>query len=102
MYFVIIAHDGTDPGALDRRMAVRQQHLANILKVKEKGSVISAGGITNEAKQLIGSFLVMEFASRELLDEYLATEPYITAGVWQDIRIEPCNLVIKDDVLVGK
>ena len=49
-----------------------------------------------------GSFLVMEFDSREKLDAYLKSEPYITGNVWQDIKIESCNVVIMNDEVVGK
>lgn len=102
MQFLITAYDGTDEGALDRRMAVRPRHLANIEKVKETGRVVCAGGITNNEGLPIGSFLTLEFASRELLDDYLANEPYITEGVWQDVKVEPCNVVIMNDEKVGK
>ncbi len=102
MQFVITAYDGKDPGALERRMAVRQNHLENILKVKETGSVLCAGGILDEAGRMIGSVLVMDFPTREALDAYLAGEPYITGKVWQEIKIEPCNVVIMKDEKVGK
>lgn len=102
MQFVIIAYDGKDEDALARRMAVRQKHLENIVKVKETGHVKSAGGILDDNGKMIGSFLVMEFESREKLDAYLETEPYITGNVWQDIKIEPCNVVIMNDEIVGK
>ena len=81
MQFQITAYDGTDSDALSRRRAVRPQHLENIQKVKENGRVICAGGLTAEDGHLIGSFLIMEFESREKLDEYLKTEPYVTANV---------------------
>ena len=42
-----------------------------------------------------GSFLVMDFETRKELDEYLENEPYVTASVWQDIKIETCNVVIR-------
>ena len=102
MQFIITAYDGTDEGALARRMAARASHLENITRVKEKGSVVCAGGITNDAGLPIGSFLVMEFATRRLLDEYLASEPYIRCNVWQDVKVEPCNVVILQNEMVGK
>jgi len=95
MQFIITAYDGTDQDALPRRMQVRPQHLENIYKVKEEGHVICAGGITNSEGQLKGSFLVMDFETRKDLDEYLETEPYVIGNVWQDIKIETCNVVIR-------
>ena len=94
MQFMITAYDGTDSEALARRMSVRPRHLENMLKVMEQYKVLCAGGITTDKGAPIGSFLVMDFPSRELLDKYLETEPYVTEKVWQDIKIENCNAVI--------
>lgn len=94
MQVIISAYDGTDPNALARRMEVRPRHLENMKKVMEQYKVLCAGGITNDEGTPIGSFLVMEFPDREALDGYLATEPYITEKVWQEVRVEPCNAVI--------
>ncbi|MBQ9662829.1 MAG: hypothetical protein IJV40_06730 [Oscillospiraceae bacterium] len=102
MQFMIIAYDGKDQDALARRMSVRPRHLENITSVKERGRVICAGGITDSTGSPVGSFLIMEFDTREMLDEYLASEPYVTGNVWKDIKIETCNVVIMNDEIVGK
>ena len=94
MQFIITAYDYTDEDALPRRMRVRPAHLENIARVKDNGNVICAGGITDGNGNLKGSILVMKFDSRELLDEYLRTEPYVTENVWQEIRVETCNVVV--------
>ncbi len=94
MQFRITAYDYIDKNALARRMAVRPRHLENILKVMENNKILCAGGITNEAGAPIGSFLIMDFPSREKLDEYLASEPYITENVWETVNVETCNVVI--------
>ena len=46
--------------------------------------------------------LVVSFDTREQLDEYLKTEPYVVNNVWQDIHIDTCNVAIKDNVLISK
>ena len=97
MQFRITAYDYTDKDALARRMEVRPRHLENILKVMENNKILCAGGITNDAGSPIGSFLIMDFASREKLDKYLATEPYITEKVWETVKVETCNAVIIDN-----
>ena len=38
---------------------------------------------------MIGSACVAQFATREELDEWLRTDPYVTGGVWQDIEVMP-------------
>ena len=94
MQFVVTAYDGKDEGAYERRMSVRPQHLENMSKLNENGHVICAGGMTNSEGKLIGSVLIMEYESREQLDDYLANEPYVKASVWDDIRVEKINVVI--------
>ena len=101
MYFNITAYDDTKEGSLDRRMSVRPQHLENLLKVKEYGHVVCAGGITDDDGKTIGSYLIMDFAGREELERYLDSEPYIASGVWKDIKVEPCKVVIQNDEFVG-
>lgn len=102
MQFIITAYDATDEKALDRRMAIRPQHLEGIKKVKEIGSVVCAGGLTDEGGKVKGSYLVMDFPTKELFDEYLNNEPYVVNGVWEKINVEQCNVVILNDEKVGK
>ena len=96
MQFLVIAHDHTEEGTVERRMKVRPDHLTYVAGFRENGHVISAGGLLNEKSEMIGSFLVMEFESRAGVDEYLSGEPYVVNGIWDDIRVETCNVVIRD------
>ena len=98
MQYVIRAYDGA--GMLERRMAVRPRHLENMNNIK--GKVICAGGLLDEAGRMKGSLLILEFAGRELLDEYLAAEPYIREKVWERVEVEPMNVVIVNGEKVGK
>ena len=102
MQFFITAYDGKDSDALERRMRVRPRHLENMSRIKERGRVICAGGITDPQGKPVGSVLILEFETRELLDQYLETEPYVTEGVWQEVRVEPMNVVLVNDEMVGK
>lgn len=98
MQFVITAYDGA--GMLEKRMAVRPRHLENMGKVN--GRVLCAGGILDGEGKPIGSVLVVDFAARDLLDAYLDSEPYIQEKVWEDVKVEPLNVVILDDKKIGK
>ena len=98
MQFVVNAHDGKN--MLEKRMEVRPRHLENMTRNKEH--VISAGGILDEAGKPIGSVLVLDFESRDQLDAYLAGEPYIIEKVWEDVKVEPLNVVIVKGEKVGK
>lgn len=98
MQFIIRAYDGE--GMLDRRMAVRPRHLENMAAVN--GKVICAGGLLDEAGNMKGSALVMEFEDRAALDAYLGSEPYIAEGVWERVEVERMNVVILNGEKVGK
>ena len=90
MQFIITAYDGE--GKLDHRMLVRPRHLEGMEKMKEH--VLCAGGILDEEGKMKGSLLVMEFNSREELDEYLSWEPYVTEHVWEKILVDRMNVVL--------
>ena len=98
MQFIVTAHDGE--GMYEKRMSIRPRHLENMKHIREH--VLMAGGLTNEEGLLAGSALVMEYDSREQLDEYLANEPYVQEKVWETIEIEQINVVILDKELIGK
>jgi uncharacterized protein YciI len=92
--WVVIAYDGTDAGALERRLAVRPAHLANIAPMVEAGALKAGGAILDEAGRMIGSVTIAEFADRAGLDAWLAGDPYVTGGVWQRIEVQPFRLAV--------
>ena len=90
MQFLIRAYDGA--GKLDKRMEVRPNHLEGMKRLNDH--IISAGGLLDEDGKMKGSALIMDFASRKELDDYLANEPYVREKVWEKIEVEPINVVI--------
>lgn len=98
MQFIIMAYDGEN--MLDKRIEVRPQHLEGMAKLGKH--VVCAGGLLDEDGKLKGSALVVEFDDRAGVDEYLENEPYVKAGVWKMIEVEPMNVVIMNGEKVGK
>lgn len=97
MQYMIKAYDGKN--MLERRLAVRPRHLENMAKVP--GKVICAGGLLDEEGKMKGSVLIMDFESRELLQQYLDSEPYIKEQVWENVEVEPMNVVIVNGEKAG-
>lgn len=95
MQFMVTAYDGKDDGALDRRMSVREAHINGANQLKQAGHLIAGGAILDEAEQMIGSTMFVEFDSKAELDQWLASDPYVTGNVWQDISVLPIRLAIK-------
>jgi uncharacterized protein len=89
MQFLLIAYDGTDPEAFQRRLDVREEHLQKINRLKMAGEFLFGGAILDNSGKMIGSMIVYEFSDRQVLDERLIDEPYITGGVWAKIEIQP-------------
>jgi len=92
MQFLVIAYDGTDEKALDRRMAARQAHLSGIEKMKAEGKALYGVAILGAGDKMAGSVMVVDFPSRADLDAWLKAEPYVTGNVWQKIEVLPARV----------
>jgi hypothetical protein len=89
MQFLVVAYDGTDSEAAQRRQRARQCHLSAVARLKVLGQFVTGGAILDEAGAMIGSAVIFEFPQREALNRYLATDPYVVEGVWQRIDVQP-------------
>ncbi len=87
MQFIVIAYDGTDQGALERRLAARDAHLKSAKEMFDGGKWLYAAGILNDDGKMIGSMIVCDFASRDELEEWLKAEPYVVGDVWKKIDV---------------
>lgn len=92
MKFIVIGYDGKDAQALDRRMAAREAHLALSDQAIARGEHLLAAALLNEDEQMCGSVMVVDFPSRDALDKWLETEPYIQGKVWEDVQVFPCKI----------
>ncbi len=93
MEFLVIAMDGADEGALDRRMAARDAHLEGITKLKEEGRFLAGGAILDDDGKMIGSAVILDYPDRESAEAAVAGDPYSRGGVWRDVKIHPFRAV---------
>lgn len=89
MTFLVLAKDGTDAGAPERRQRVREAHLEGVKPAVEDGSLQLGGAILDDAGVMIGSALLVETESREALMDLLKGDIYSREGVWQSFEIYP-------------
>ena len=94
MQFLVVALDGKDEGAPARRQAVRESHLAGVMKLKEAGNMLTGGAILDNDGKMIGSACVVEFESRDDLDLWLDNDPYVVGDVWRDITVMPFRVAV--------
>ena len=88
MQFIVIAYDGIDDKAIERRKAVREDHLKNAKEMFDSGKWLYAAAILDDAGKMIGSMVMCDFVSREeLKNQWLNREPYVLGKVWEKIDI---------------
>jgi uncharacterized protein YciI len=95
MDFLVIARDGTDAGALERRLAAREAHLAGARQMVADGKMPVGGAILDDAGRMVGSMTVVSFPDRAALDAWLAEDPYVRQGVWQSIEVHPFRIAVQ-------
>ena len=89
--FVVSCTD--QEGTLEQRLASRPAHLARLEQLNAEGRLILAGPMPkqpgNPQAGFYGSTLIVDFDSREDLDDWLKEEPYLKAGVYSQVDVKP-------------
>ena len=92
-FFVVTCTD--HEGTVEKRLAVRPQHLERLQKLADEGRLIVAGAMpkdpANPQAGFYGSTIIVDFDSREALDSWLAEEPFLKEGVYSHIDVKPFN-----------
>lgn len=97
MQFMIKAYDGEN--TLEKRRAVRSQHLENLSKFEGKN--LCSGALLDDEGNMKGSVLVLEAERRAQIDDYLAGEPYLRERVWEKVEVERMHVVFLNGEKVG-
>ena len=87
--YLVTGYDYTDEDALQRRMDTRPHHLDGAKTLKAKGNYITGGALLNEEEKMIGSVMILQFATEEELDAWKQSEPYITQKIWESVDVKP-------------
>jgi uncharacterized protein YciI len=91
MQFLVIGMDDDDDKALERRLAVREAHIALGEELLKSGNMWYGAAILDDNGKMIGSSFFMDFASDDELQEWLKKEPYVVGGVWKSVEIHKCK-----------
>lgn len=92
MQFLLTAFDGTDTGAVARRMRARPAHVALGDEMVAARTMLFGTAILDDDGTMIGSMLVLDLPSRADVDSWLEIEPYVTGKVWERIDVRPCQV----------
>jgi hypothetical protein len=98
MLYAIIGEDRA--GTLEQRMSARPAHVERLLILQQEGRLILAGpcpAIDSPdpgAAGFSGSLIVAEFASLEAARRWADADPYVTAGVYENVTVKPFKKVL--------
>jgi uncharacterized protein YciI len=87
--YLVTGYDFQDEAALDRRMAVRPQHLEGVKKLKAEGNYVIGGAMLSAEGRMIGSTMIVQFETLADLNAWQESEVYITGKVWEKVDVKP-------------
>ena len=90
--YLVSGYDAPTAEALAHRMAVRPVHFEFIRAYKDRGEFVLGGALLDDAGNMCGSTLILQFDSPEGIKTYEANEPYITQKVWERYTISPFKI----------
>lgn len=97
MLYAIFAQD--IPDSLQKRLAVRPQHLQRLQQLQDEGRLILAGPFpaveSNDpgTSGFTGSLIVAEFDSLQAATNWADDDPYRHEGVYEKVTIKPFKQV---------
>ena len=97
MYYVIFAQD--IPDTLEKRLAVRERHLARLTQLQAEGRLLTAGpnpaiDAENPGEAgFSGSTVIAQFNNLLAAKDWAAQDPYVDAGVYGEVIVKPFKKV---------
>ncbi|WP_426811005.1 YciI family protein [Pseudomonas sp. WOUb67] len=98
MLYAIIASDVAN--SLEKRLAARPAHIERLQQLKAQGRVVLAGPHpaidSNDPGEagFSGSLIVAEFESLAAAQAWAEADPYIAAGVYDNVIVKPFKQVL--------
>jgi len=98
MFYAIISQDVEN--SLEKRLAARPAHLERLTALKDAGRLLIAGPHpaidSNDPGDagFTGSLVVAEFDSLTDAQDWADADPYIEAGVYQQVTVKPFKKVL--------
>lgn len=97
MLYAIVARDV--PDSLEKRKAVRPQHVERLQLLQEQGRLLLAGpfpavdAADPGSAGFTGSLIVAEFVSLQEAEAWAQADPYVAGGVYAEVSVRPFRKV---------
>jgi uncharacterized protein YciI len=93
MWYAIIGQDV--PNSLDNRIAARPAHVVRLQELQSQGRLLLAGpfpavdAMEPGSAGFTGSLIVADFATLAAAQDWANADPYVTAGIYAEVRVQP-------------
>jgi uncharacterized protein YciI len=100
LYYAIIARDKA--GSLGVRLEARPAHLDRLRRLQDEGRLLVAGphpAIDSEdpgPAGFTGSLIIAEFPDLETARVWADEDPYVAAGVFEEVTVKPFRKVFPE------
>lgn len=97
MYYAIISQDVEN--SLDKRLSARPDHVCRLQELQDEGRLLIAGPHPHIDSEdpgpagFSGSLIVAEFDSLASAQSWADADPYIAAGVYENVVVKPFKKV---------
>lgn len=80
----------------EARMAARPKHLARLQALADQGRLVIAGPnpLPEDPTHFSGSLVIADFDSLDEAEAWAQQDPYVDAGVYEEILIRPFKKVL--------
>ena len=92
MYYVLL-YDYVE-GIVEKRAPFREGHLGLLTELRDKGQVVMAGAWANPPD---GAAIVFKADSPEVVEQFVASDPYVANGLVPGHRIKEWTVVLGGD-----
>ena len=98
MWYAIISEDVEN--SLAKRLEARPAHLQRLQDLKDDGRLFAAGphpaidSLEPGEAGFTGSLVIAEFASLTDAQQWADADPYVAAGVYQQVTVKPFKKVL--------
>lgn len=92
---MLLATDAEE--AHEARLNARPAHLERLEKLRSEGRLLTAGPnpLPDNPERVSGSLIIAQFASLDEAQAWAEQDPYVDAGVYEEILIKPFKAVFK-------
>jgi uncharacterized protein len=93
MLYTIYAEDAEN--SLERRMAIRPQHITRLNELQTAGRLVLAGpfpaidSVDPGPAGFSGSLIVAEFSDLAAAKAWAEADPFVSAGVYRQVTVKP-------------